>query len=107
MPVDLGLGILVGILCLHTPLILNQTTEATTKIKGSYQMIYMIGRKWSFFKAFSQFEGLTLKAQSSGNLVWWENTLGKCFCKLLLCMFFNGSGEHRGRPVLAEQCWGK
>lgn len=35
MPVDLGLGILVGILCLHTPLILNQTTATTTKTKGS------------------------------------------------------------------------
>lgn len=53
MPVDLGLGILVGILCLHTPLILNQTTAATTKIKGSYYMNYMIGRKLSFFKACS------------------------------------------------------
>lgn len=36
MPVDLGLGILVGTLCLHTPLILNQTTATTTKTKDSY-----------------------------------------------------------------------
>lgn len=107
MPVDLGLGILVGILCLHTPLILNQTTAATTKIKGSYYMNYMIGRKLSFFKACSQFGDLTLKAQGSGNLVGRENILGKCFCKLLFYMCFNDSGEHRGRPVLADQCWGK
>lgn len=35
MPVDLGLGILVGILCLYTPLILNETTATTTKKKSS------------------------------------------------------------------------
>lgn len=39
-PVDLGLGILVGIFCLHTALILNQTTATTTKTKSSYWYIW-------------------------------------------------------------------
>lgn len=68
-PVDLGLGILVGILCLHTPLILNQTTATTTKTKGSYWYRQLEEHGDFFSRHVVSLGCLSSKALGSGDLL--------------------------------------